>query len=187
MCWRPLRHDHVCTVPEPKRFRVGGPFKVPTRGDPGSRALDRKLCSQFWAREASDWGRERGCYVFALRRGQGYRPLYVGKTTRSFDAECFGDRNYRLLHEAMDGERGALVLFLLRPERTRGRFNGTVVGDLEKFLVETALDKNPRLKNRVYARRTPGFTIFGVHRSGAGNPGRAASEFKRALGFRSRR
>src|SRR5437870_608456 len=146
------------------------------RGEPGNRALDRRLCNQFWAREADGWGRERGCYVFALRRGRGYRPLYVGKTTRSFDVECFGDRNYRVLHEAMEGERGALVLFLLRYERRRGRFNGNVVADLEKFLVETALDKNPGLKNRVYTRRTPGFTIFGVHRSGAGNPGRAASE-----------
>lgn len=169
---------------DPRLFTVGGPFEVPTRGVTKRRSLDKSQCKSFWAGPAAGWANEKGCYVFALRRGPGYLPLYVGKTVQQrFEAECFVDRNYRLLHEALDGEPGTLVLFLVKYERTRGKLNGKVIGDVEKFLVEIALDQNPDLKNRVYARKSSGFAIRGVHRAGPGKPSRAATAFKRALGL----
>src|SRR5688572_12710452 len=120
----------------PRRFSVGGPFLVPTKGETRAKALDRDSCDEFWDNEAYGWEDSRGCYVFALRRGKGYVPIYVGKTSRSFHSECFTDRNYRLLHEAMDGESGTLVVFLLAYEESRGALNGTALSALEKYLVE---------------------------------------------------
>ena len=167
----------------PRRFTVGGPFEVATRGAPRSKSLDRSAYRDLWANAAEKWRDERGCYVFALRRGRGYLPIYVGKTTRqSFEKECFVDRNYRLLHEALSGESGTLVLFLLKYEATRGRFNEDVVGDLEKYLVETALERNRNLKNRVYTNQRPGFAIRGLHRE-PGRPSKPATELKKALGL----
>jgi hypothetical protein len=120
---------------------------------------------------------------FCAPSWQGVLPIYIGRTTRrNFEAECFTDRNYRLLHEALDGLTGTLVLFFLAYETTAGKFNERVVGDLERFLVEAALDRNPELKNRVYARKTSGFAITGIHRE-RGRPARAATELKRALGL----
>lgn len=113
-------------------------------------------------------------------------PLYVGKTVKqSFAKECFTDRNYRILTEAMEDQMGTLVLFLLRYEKSRGPFNGRVTALLEEFLVEAGLEKNERLANTVYARKIPGFAIDGVHRAPnqRGAPARGARELKRALGL----
>jgi len=90
---------------------------------------------------------------------------------------------YRLLNEAMHGKVGTLVLFLVKYQRTRGKVNEKVIADLEKFLVEVALDRNPDLKNKVYRKKTAGFEIQGVHRSGPGRPGGPAAKFRRALGL----
>lgn len=170
---------------EPRRFIVGGPFDVPTRGAARRRSLDRPAAKELWNGEAAEWAADIGCYVFSLRRGRGYLPLYIGKTCRSFAAECFTDRNYRLLHEAMDGEMGTLVMFLLAYEYTRGRVNEGVVGDLERYLVEAAIDRNPQLKNTVFTSKTPGFAIPGIHRR-PGRPSSAAIELDRALSLRNR-
>src|SRR5436190_11571038 len=110
-------------MPVPRQFTVQGPFRVPLEGPTGARSIAYDNLDEFWATEARPWGTKCGCYVFALRRGRGgYQPLYVGKTSRQkFDRECFSDRNYRLLDHAMRRERGALVLFLLVHQSTRGR------------------------------------------------------------------
>lgn len=89
-------------------------------------------------------------------------------------------RNQVLLREAMEGEVGTLVVFLLKYETTRGRFNEKIVAELEQYLVESALDRNPSLKNRVYANPADGFSIPGMHRS-RGRPSKPASELRRAL------
>lgn len=155
---------------------------MPTRGRTRDRSLDRRAAREIWDDEAQGWGDEFGCYVFALRRGPGYMPLYVGSTCRTFRDECFTDRNYRLLHEAMGGNVGSLVLFLLAYERTRGRVNQLVVAELEQYLVERAIRRNQELKNSVYSRSTPGFAIPGIHRL-RGRPSHSASALRRALGL----
>jgi hypothetical protein len=147
-------------------------------GDPRSRYFDTEQFDEFWAN--NEYAEERGCYVFALRRSRGYAPIYVGKTGRQFCVECFTDRNYRLMHTALRGQVGTLVLFLLCQQRRRGRVNMTAINDLERYLVEAALDKNPDLANRVYTRTQPGFKVNGVHRS-SGRPNGGAIELKRAL------
>ena len=169
--------------PQPRHFIVSGPFAVPVRGHSRSRSLDRSQYNDFWAADASVARSERGCYVFALRR-RGLVPIYIGRTTRQrFDVECFSDRNYRILHEAMDGQMGTLVLFLLSYQVTRGKPNDSIIGDLEKFLIEVALERNPTLKNRAYAGRTPGFIVDGVHRSPRGRPTASARALRVTLGL----
>lgn len=182
---RRIRQDGPVTETEPRRFTAGGPFEVPTRGSKGNRSLDRDALRRFWGSEAEGWDKEKGCYVFALRRGPGYLPVYVGKTNRSFAKECFTDRNYRLLHEAVGGQVGTLVLFLLRYEPSRGKHNAASIRDLEKYLVEAALERNPNLWNRQWARTTQTFAVRGIHKD-RGRPSIAAVELKRALGLSRR-
>lgn len=166
----------------PRRFDVRGPFDVPMSGEARARHLDRQSLKWFWSEVATGFDAEVGCYVFALRRGPGFLPIYVGKTCRRFRDECFTDRNYRLLHEAMAGESGTLVLFLVVYDRGPGRVNEKVIGNAERFLVETALEKNANLKNRVYTGNDPGFAIQGVHRSRGRSSG-SASALKQTLGL----
>ena len=166
----------------PRKFVVRGPLVVPTDGPSGSRHLDRTSLRSFWAGEASEYADDIGCYVFALRRGGGSTPIYVGRTSRSFKAECFTDRNYRLLHMAMSGQRGTLMLYLVSYVRSRGRVNGRAIGDVERFLVESAIEKNPSLANLVFTKGEPGFMIQGVHRS-RGRSSSSARSLKGTLGI----
>lgn len=167
---------------EPREFTVAGPFHVPTRGPARGRSLDRPACKALWDADLQAVAADTGCYVFALRRGQGYLPVYVGKTDRSFEAECFTDRNYRLLHEALADQHGTLVVFLVAYERGRGRYNAAPVRDLEKYLIESALLKNPKLANRHWVRSTVSFAVRGIHRA-PGRPSRSAVALKRTLGL----
>ncbi len=171
---------------EPRRFEVAGPFKVPVFGNTGQRSLDRAGLDLFWTSIPAGVSDDMGCYVFALRRGRGCIPIYVGKTVKqSFRKECFTDRYYRVLHEALLGQSGTLVVFLVRYERSRGAFNAKAVAELERFLVESALNRNPGLKNTVYTKTSPGFAIRAVHRS-PGRPSKAAVTLKATLGLTGR-
>lgn len=166
----------------PRRFTVIGPLEVPTTGGSGHRSFDIEGVQEFWRGPASAYSKERGCYVFALRRGRGYCLLYVGRTSRqTFEKECFTPHKYQTLHRAMRGEPGTLVLFLLKYERTRGRLNSDSVQDLEKFLIGAALRRSPNLANKQYSDIAPSFAIEGLQTRG--RPKSGVREFKRALGL----
>jgi len=108
------------------------------------------------------WLGRAGCYVFALRNGQGYRPLYVGMTTRSFEVECFTDRNLRRLERFLEKRRGTLLLFLVAYRRTRGRLNQRSIEDLEKYLIRLAKKRNPDLLNLKSHEDPTTFVIDGI-------------------------
>jgi hypothetical protein len=81
----------------------------------------------------------------------------------------------------MRSEVGTLVLFLLVHQSTRGRPDNTAISAPEKYLVGTAVARNPDLQNRPYTDTTPEFEIRGIQRGRASD---AAIKFKRALGLR---
>jgi hypothetical protein len=163
-------------------FVVDGPYDIPFEWRPGGRTL---LYKDFWeqcdALEELQW--ERGCYVFAIRAGKGITPLYVGKATRSFRQECFNAGNrYKFSSGLADYSKGTPVLYFVRHPQQRGKTNAKQIGEIENFLIQNAVIRNPDLQN-VHGRQKPKWSIRGVIRSGKGKPTGAESEIKRILGL----
>jgi hypothetical protein len=168
---------------------VFGPFEVPVediRKKPVTRKVDAEQCKTMWQRKRlSELRREKGCYVFALRRGRGFLPVYVGKTSRSFEQECFQPHKVLLLRDALDEERtGTLVLFLLRYGSSPGAFDGKALGDLEKYLITAAYAQNPNLQNRkLTSTNLPTFTVSGLTHSARGKPSKKVLALRQTLGI----
>lgn len=165
-------------------FQVEGPFEVPTYLGKAAKIVDSGRLSQFWAAiEAT--AKKRGCYVFAIRAGKGIRPIYVGKATRTFKGEVFTPHKLEKYQRCLaDFKRGTPVLFFLCAPGNRGKPNLSAIGELEDYLIQTAVSRNPQLLN-VRGTQREDWAIAGVLRSGVGKPSHAARSFKRTLGIQS--
>jgi len=117
-----------------------------------------------------------GCYIFGVRAGKGIVPLYAGQSKVTFKTECF---TYHKLHrygKALAKRRiGTPVMFFLVKEQG----SSACIDDVEAFLIQNALVKNPDLAN-VHRKA---WCITGVLRSGKGPPSRSARHLRRLLGL----
>jgi len=165
-------------------FDVFGPYEIPVVKEIAGRYISNG-CPNFWKEpEPSEFRKERGCYLFALRAAKGYKPVYIGMATRTFGQECFqphkiaGHYNPSLAK----AQRGTPVMFFLVAERKRERVNKSTLMDLERTMIRWAGDKNPELSNKnnktVYT-----WGIHGVEGGKVGKPGRAAQQFRKAIGY----
>lgn len=184
----PRRKTHA---KKPRRFDVFGPFEVPVEElhtKPRTRKPDIERCKAMWGKaDLKELRKQKGCYVFALRRGRGFLPVYVGKTARTFEAECFEPSKLNLLRDALDEERrGTLVVFLIRYGATVGAFDGKALGDLERYLITSAYSQNRNLQNRklVHSMR-PTFTVPGVTDPARGKPSKKVLDLRRTLGVQA--
>ncbi len=167
-------------------FRVRGPFKVPCDGK-NSRYI-APGCPDFWKNpEASRFANERGCYLFAIRAAKGFRPVYVGRTKKSFEKECFTYHKTDHYHRALkDVERGAPVMFLVILGRGKGPINNRAIAQVESFLIQNALAKNPDLSN-TQGTKQERWGIVGVIRGGKGKVSEDARLFRKAMGLSSKK
>lgn len=129
----------------------------------------------------------RGCYVFALKRGQGFTPFYVGKAAeQSFKSECFsphklGDHYNKILFEE---DRGLPYLFLVTQKRNgKGRWATKAIDGLENDLIAIAAACNPKLSNKRSIPKDK-WSIKGVLNAKRGQPTRHAREFKKMMGIK---
>jgi hypothetical protein len=151
-----------------KIFRVNGPFEVPTEARVSTKMVAEDL-SRFWD-DCQELRTGIGCYVFAVRAGKGYTPLYVGKTTKSFEKECFTDHKIKHYNYAMtDYKKCTPVLFLIAYPTKKGKPNSAEIADLEDFLIQVGRTVNPRLRN-IKGPKVPSWGIKGVLRGGQGKP-----------------
>ncbi len=125
-----------------------------------------------------------GVYVYALRAGRGYTPIYVGKATKSFKQECFTPDKIARHYSKSFGEFGTPVMFFLVPETGRSAKTDLLISKLEKAVIRAGVNKNPDLSN-VHHKAGPGWGIRGVERGGRGKAPAAATEFKRAMSWKS--
>ena len=110
-------------------------------------------------------------------------PLYVGKATRNFKQEVFTSHKLAKYQQTLaDYVKGTPVLFFLSLLASRGAPNRKTIGELEDFLIQTAVSENPDLLNVRNTRRAD-WEITGVVRSGVGRPSKAARAFKRCMGL----
>jgi hypothetical protein len=163
-----------------KAFAVHGPFEVPFEPNKGGKMVAKDL-SALW----DDVGANRhgkGVYVFAVRAGKGYTPIYVGKTdTQTFEGEAFTVTN-RANHynpALLDYDRGKAVLFLIVHPSGKGAVNKKFINEIETFMIDIASIKNPDLSN-VKKRRQRGWRIKGAVRSHKGEGKKADARALRA-------
>ncbi len=161
-------------------FNVAGPYDIPTyRGQRSRiiRAIERK---QFFE-ENPEISERCGCYIFAIRSGNGFTPWYVGKATKRFAQESFG--HHKLTHYnhcLADVVSGTPVMFFVVDSRSGNGTNVQHVDEVEKFLIESALRVNPDLLN---IKKTKGsqWRIEGIVRGKPGGVSLAAKTVKRML------
>lgn len=161
-------------------FEVHGPFEVPTYLGAAARLIRSDEGRKFFTNYPA-LAKAAGCYVFGVRAGRGIVPFYVGKATRNFEQECFAPDKINRYNEALvDYNRGSPVLFLVAHPARSGRRNGQAIGELEDFLIQNAVARNPDLLN-VKGTRIQRWGIAGVVRSGGGRRSAEAQAFARMM------
>jgi hypothetical protein len=164
-------------------FKIFGPFKIPCNGKFG-RYIEAG-CPAFWnSSTTGPLAKERGCYLFAIRAAKGFRPIYVGKTQKSFAKECF---TYHKIADhytpaLADCGRGTPVLFFIILDKKKGPLNNKAISQVETFLIQNAVAKNPELSN-VQGTKKEEWSITGVIRGGKGKATQPAKLFRKAMGL----
>jgi hypothetical protein len=163
-------------------FIVHGPFKIDFEKRKGGRTL---VFDEFWSEEsdAAHLAAERGCYAFAIRSGPGLTPIYVGKATRTFKQETFNPSNRHKFHNGFsDYGKGTPVMYFVVHPKQKGKTNGRMIGDIEDFLIQAGVAKNPDIQN-VKGTSEPKWSIKGAVRSGAGKRTQGEEEFVKLFGI----
>lgn len=164
----------------PTLFSVHGPLVVPCYAANAGRSITRDNVREFWTQNDAIRS-QRGCYVFGMRAGRGFTPAYVGKATRTFGGEVFAPHKLAYYHQVLaEYKRGTPVLFLVTAPKKRGIPNNSHVGELEAFLIQTALAANPHIMN-VKGTKAEDWGIVGILRSGRGKASLAAKNFRRMM------
>ncbi len=146
-----------------KIFTVYGPFEVPVNKEIASRGIDEESISKFWKPKKNAENVDRkGCYVFAIRAGRGEKPIYVGKTTKSFQEEIFTGRKLAKYNKALISQKGTPIIYFAALVTTRGRINEKVIDEVESHLIQAGLAANPDLLTKTAVES---WTIDGVVRS----------------------
>ncbi|MCP3167349.1 hypothetical protein [Myxococcus qinghaiensis] len=168
---------------EMKAFEVHGPFEVPLEPGKHGKMVARDL-SGFWT-GVGDVRWMRGVYVFAMRAGRGYTPLYVGKAAeQSFEDETFA--LHKLAHHygptLLDYKRGQPVMFFIAHPLSRGAVNKRLIDQVETFMIDAASAKNPSLSN-VRKKQVHKWRVCGVVRGRRGEATRSTGALKKAVGL----
>lgn len=162
-------------------FEVFGPFELTYENRKGGRTL---VFDRFWSEgsEASFLASERGCYVFAIRN-RGLTPIYIGKATKTFRQETFNPSNRHKYHIGFSsyGKGTPLMYFVVHPA-SKGRTNAKQIAQIEDFLIQAGIVKNPDLQN-IKGTQQPSWSIKGVLRSNAGKPNTQETQFKSLFGI----
>lgn len=164
------------------RFTVEGPLEVPlSKGQIDPVAVRRDM----WP-AAGALGDKQGCYVFAVpkkRGAQGYRPIYIGKATKSFRSECvtYHKRSNIGFYLSHHPARSLHLYFLVHPPNQGGP-NARVTGELERFLIRQAVAEGIELINKHHIAPDR-WGIRGLVRGGRGRLSDAAMELGEMFGL----
>jgi len=162
-------------------FQVKGPFNVPIHKSSSSKLVAEDI-TLFWS-VARSLKNKKGCYVFAIRAGKGITPLYVGKTTNSFEKECFTDHKIKHYNYALaDYSKGTPIMFFVEYQAKQGKVNSSDISDLEDFLIQIGRRINPNLRN-IKGAKEPTWGIKGVIRGGKGKKNKSESGFCSVFGI----
>ncbi|HXU32318.1 MAG TPA: hypothetical protein VN851_17260 [Thermoanaerobaculia bacterium] len=156
-------------------FVVHGPFELSFEKRPGGRTLN---FDEFWSEgsEAAYLAGKCGCYVFAMRN-KALTPIYVGKATKSFKRETFNPTNKHKYHNGFsDYAKGTPLMYFVVHPTQKGKTNSTQIGEIEDFLIQAGVAKNPDIQN-IKGTARPGWSIKGVVRGSAGKRSETETDF----------
>lgn len=161
-------------------FIVSGPHVIPTKSvAKGVKHLDlsRDSVKAFWEKHEKitemPIGAACGCYIYAVRAGKGITPWYVGQSKGRFDKEVFSLDKYKKYKEHFETVgKGTPVLFLIirqvASERIANVKLSKVDADwIEDYFIRRALDKNPKLLNKMKTKHFTTVKVPGVHNATA--------------------
>ena len=161
-------------------FTPKGPFEVSvTKAKAGGRAILKDDIEKFCAAHP-ELAKERGCYVFGFRASKGYKPVYIGKATKSFKQEVFDHHKLNKYSQALGQQvKGTPVLFFVCLDVQRGRVNSSAIDEVESYLIQAGLVANVNLLND---KKTSVelWSIRGVIR-GKGKPSESAKKLRQCL------
>lgn len=175
------------------RFEIKGPFEVP-RTKLGVRVSRSKTkIAEFWdeaEKTVPGISTACGCYLAAVRNV----PWYLGKASRqTFEKECFTPHKLDHYDDSIKGGCGVLYLFFIVRVTQSGKFSkpsknaNRAVGHrdvdlLEKLLIGSGLQRNPRILNNRETKLLREMVVPGFLNTG---PGKGKAEqvkaFKRVL------
>ena len=167
-------------------FEPVGPFVIPHRRLPGGggKRIEREHASEFWDDdELKEIANRVGCYIFGIKAGGGFRPFYVGMTTKSFKQEALqahkrSDHYNRVLST---NRRGRPVLFFAMYPSSKRTIKEGAIKELELILIYLVRQQNPAATNDKGRRFHPP-AIQGVLNSfGRGARTNAAQNMRRLL------
>jgi hypothetical protein len=162
-------------------FDVKGPFEIGTTKVIVGRQIEKENIKEFWQQNPA-LENECGCYVFGFRASKGSKPMYVGKTNKSFKQEIFGVHKLNVYHRALGSVRkGKPIVFFVCLKRRKGKRNLKAIDEVESFLIQAASVKNPGLLNS-RKRRSASWTINGIIRFRGKTPV-TAQKLKQCLGL----
>jgi hypothetical protein len=122
--------------------------------------------------------------VFARRAAKGFQPIYIGKTTKSFEKEAFEPHKVATHYTPalMNKGKGTLVMFFVIPKAPCPSYPSKQIAELELYLIQTAARKNKKLSN-ILGAQGPQWTIDGILRSNRGRPTAVQKAFKSMIGL----
>ena len=145
--------------------------------------IESKDGKRFWqSPQGLAISAKSGVYVFAVRAGRGFRPIYIGKATRSFKSEVFKAHQIHHYNIALANTgKGTPCVFFICAPGSRKKVSRKLCGEIETFFIQLAVQKNPHLRND---RKTslPEWVIAGLVRS-KGKPSIAARDFAKMVGM----
>lgn len=170
----------------PTQLIVHGPFDIPysSQKTGSAKHVGKDEIRAFWDGEASKIAQKQGCYVFALKVGKGFTPWYVGKATKSMKQECFTPGKIQHYNEVLfKGNKGKPVMFFVALPGNRNKVPAKEIGDMERFLIQSSLHKNPKICNVQNTKNIPSWSIAGIIRSGKGKTSTLSRCFEKMMGL----
>ncbi len=171
-----------------RTYEIQGPFDIPTIKTDNNIVTIRKPDKEFWKNEtAAKFKDSQGCYVFGVETTNGALPFYVGRTNVNFGKEIFnhynlGKFNHILVHEYGKAKKKKPIIFFV--ERPSSKWSKSVLSSMEKFLIEMAFLRNPKIENN-RGKNKRNWSIKNVvsDNKNEKKPNRAESEFRELMGI----
>jgi len=172
------------------QFDVAGPFKLErfTKAQIFTKDTPKCLKATF-----EDWdsglANAYGCYVFALKAGQGWKPWYVGQAfKRVIWKEATNSDNLAKYNKCIGDRKGTPYLFALpwctpsgRYSKKSGADSSPSIDFLEDWLIEQSLMRNDKLINSKRTMLVRKLEVYGLLNAGPGEETKSSRQLKDVL------